>query len=115
MLICNIQIINKGAIFRTLFFSSVGLDPRINRITESRKNKKEKGIWQRRYYDHIIRDEKDFSRHIDYIHYNPMKHYQIKPKDWKYSSFNKFVREGIYEESWCNFGDRNDIENLDLE
>ena len=82
---------------------------------ESHIKRREKGIWQRRYYDHIIRDEKDFNRHLDYIHYNSIKHYNIAPRDWEYSSFGKFVKDGFYEEDWCNFEDRNGIAMLDLE
>ena len=44
-----------------------------------------------------------------------MKHYQIAPKDWAYSSFKKFVQQGFYEENWCNFEDKNGINNMDLE
>ena len=72
-------------------------------------------IWQNRYYDHIIRNEQDLNKHIDYIHYNSMKHYNIAPKNWKYSTFNKFVQMGMYEKEWCNFGDKNKINDLDLE
>ena len=61
--------------------------------------------------DHIIRNDKDFKKHIDYIHYNPYKHYQIVPKDWQYSSFHKFVKSGYYDLNWCDFED----ENVDLE
>ena len=75
----------------------------------------EKGVWQRRYYDHIIRNENDLNRHLDSIHYNSMKHYHISPKDWKYSSFEKFVNLGFYDDDWCNFGDKNLICELDLE
>lgn len=75
----------------------------------------EKGIWQRRYYDHIIRDEQDLYKHLDYIHYNPTKHYNISPKDWKYSSFDKFVKLGLYDSDWCNFKDKNCINQLDYE
>ena len=75
----------------------------------------EKGIWQRRYYDHIIRNEEDLYRHIDYIHYNSMKHYKIVPKDWAFSSFYKFVQKGFYENDWCNFEDKYKINNIDLE
>jgi len=85
------------------------------KLTESEQKRNEKGVWQRRYYDHIIRNEDDFNKHIDYIHYNSMKHYQISPKDWKYSSFNRFVREGFYEENWCNFDDINKINEINLE
>ena len=52
---------------------------------------------------------------LDYIHYNPMKHYQITPKDWKYSSFKAFVKKGFYESDWCNFEDKNNIEDLNFE
>ena len=84
--------------------------------TEEQKNRREKGIWQRKYYDHIIRNENDFYKHLDYIHYNPIKHdYVKKAKDWKYSSFKKFVKMGYYDENWCNFEDKNDIKKLDFE
>lgn len=46
------------------------------------KNKKEKGIWQRRFYEHTIRDENDLNKHIDYIHYNSYKHLGIASKNW---------------------------------
>ena len=84
-------------------------------LTESEQKRGDKGIWQRRYYDHIIRDENDLNRHLDYIHYNSMKHLNIEPKNWKCSSFHKFVKNSYYEEDWCNFNDRNDINNLELE
>ena len=71
--------------------------------------------YKRRYYDHIIRNENDLNRHLDYIHYNSIKHYHISPKDWKYSSFEKFVNLGFYDDDWCNFGDKNLICELDLE
>src|SRR4030043_1166609 len=54
----------------------------------SRAKKGERDIWQRRFWEHLIRDEFDFTRHIEYIHYNPVKHgYAIAPIDWNYSSF----------------------------
>ena len=53
--------------------------------------------------------------HLDYIHYNSMKHLNIAPNNWKYSSFKKFVNNGYYEENWCNFRDKNNINNLELE
>lgn len=78
--------------------------------------KRESNIWQRRYWEHTIIDEKDLNRHIDYIHYNPVKHKLVKaPKDWRSSSFRKFVKEGYYDENWYNAGDKNDIINMELE
>jgi putative transposase len=84
--------------------------------TESQMKRREKGIWQRKYYDHIVRDENDFHKHLDYIHYNPVKHNYVKaPKDWEYSSFKKFVKMGFYEKDWCNFDDKNNVLNMNLE
>ena len=86
-----------------------------NDLSLSAIKRGEKGVWQRRYYDHIIRDEDDLFKHIDYIHYNSWKHYKIAPKDWKFSSFNKYVKDGFYERDWCNFEDKYNINNLDYE
>ena len=83
--------------------------------SDSRKSKGEKSIWQRRYFEHTIINEEDLNKHIDYIHYNPMKHYNIAPKDCQYSSFNKFVEDGYYEKDWCNFENKYDINKLDYE
>lgn len=84
--------------------------------TQSEIKRKEKGVWQRRYYDHVIRDEEDLNRHLDYIHYNPIKHNLVKSaKDWQYSSFFKFVTKGLYELDWCNFEDENKCLSLDIE
>ena len=91
------------------------LMPRNMNQTKSQLDRREKGIWQRKYYDHIIRDEMDFNKHLDYIHYNSIKHLNISPKDWEFSSFKKFVKQGFYQEDWCNFDDKNDVLNMDLE
>jgi len=67
----------------------------------SRNRKREKAVWQRRYWEHVIRDEEDFIRHVDYIHYNPVKHHLVaSPKDWKFSSFHHYVRKGVYDLEW---------------
>ena len=84
-------------------------------ISESMKKRNEKGIWQRRYYDHVIRNENDLCKHIDYIHFNSIRHYNIAPKDWQFSSFRKFVKNKFYENNWCNYGDKNNILEMDLE
>ena len=63
------------------------------------KKKGESGIWQRRFWEHTIRDENDFCSHCDYIHYNPVKHgYAQAPNQWPYSSFRPFVQAGFYED-----------------
>ena len=70
-------------------------------ISESRQKRGEQAIWQRRFWEHLIRDEKDFERHCDYIHYNPVKHgYVTAPRDWPFSTFRRFVKRGVYAEDW---------------
>jgi putative transposase len=67
----------------------------------SRRKRKERGIWQRRAWEHTIRDEHDFERHMDYIHYNPVKHGLVAcPMDWPYSSIHRLVKEGVYPRNW---------------
>jgi len=73
------------------------------RTTKSRQQRGEGTIWQRRFWEHAIRDEADFRRHIDYIHYNPAKHgYVTKPADWPYSTFHRYVHDGIYPPNWAS-------------
>ena len=80
------------------------------------KRKGERKIWQSRYYDHVIRDENDLYRHLDYIHYNPIKHdYVKKVANYPYSSFEKFVKIGYYDKDWCNLEDKNKINELNYE
>lgn len=76
--------------------------PEGERISASRIKKRERGIWQRRYWEHTLRDEKDFERHADYVHFNPVKHGHVsRVADWPYSSFRRFVRLGVYPEDWA--------------
>ncbi len=58
-------------------------------------------VWQRRFWDHVIRDQEDMNRHIDYIHYNPVKHGLVKrPGDWRDSSFREFRGQGYCQADW---------------
>jgi putative transposase len=67
----------------------------------SRLRKKERAVWQRRFWEHQLRDEHDFTRHVEYIHYNPVRHkYVDSPKDWPFSSFHRYVRQGKYARTW---------------
>lgn len=77
----------------------------------------ELALWQRRFWEHTIRDEADFSRHVDYIHFNPVKHeLASRVRDWPHSSFHRYVREGLLSEDWAgdsteevgNFGERSE-------
>ena len=63
--------------------------------------KREKGIWQRRYWEHAIRDDLDFAHHVDYIHFNPVKHRLVtRVRDWPHSSFHRYVSRGELPEDW---------------
>ena len=80
--------------------------PRDESLSARRLAKGERGIWQRRYWEHLIRDERDFERHVDYIHYNPVKHgHAPRAADWPHSSFRRYVRRGVYPPDWAADGD----------
>lgn len=70
-------------------------------VSVSRERHRRHGVWQRRFWEHAIRDEQDLERHLDYIHYNPVKHGLVQRAiDWPWSSFHRFVREGQYPAGW---------------
>jgi putative transposase len=70
-------------------------------VTPSQSRRGNRGIWQRRFIEHLIRDEDDLERHCDYIHYNPVKHgYAERPWNWEASSFRRFVALGQYPRAW---------------
>jgi len=72
------------------------------RRNKSRVAKGERGVWQRRYWEHVIRDDRDYSRHVDYVHYNPVKHgYVERVGDWPHSTFHRYVARGIYPPNWA--------------
>ena len=72
------------------------------RISVSRQKKGEPGIWQRRYWEHLIRDDEDFKRHVNYIHFNPVKHGYVRSAvDWPYSSIHRYVEKGIISNNWA--------------
>ncbi len=71
------------------------------RRRKSRIVKAERGIWQRRYWERLIRDEADLRSHIDYIHFNQVKHgYVLKAVDWPYSTIHRYVKDGILPGDW---------------
>ncbi len=70
-------------------------------ISGSRHRKRERAIWQRRFWEHLIHDERDFYMHIDYIHINPVKHGLVEAAiDWPHSTFRQFVERGHYTADW---------------
>jgi putative transposase len=67
----------------------------------SRAAKGEQAVWQRRFWEHVIRDARDFAAHVDYIHYNPVRHKLVAaPRDWPHSTFADWVARGVYEPDW---------------
>jgi putative transposase len=82
-------------------------------VSRSKHVRRERDIWQRRFWEHQIRDERDFSRHVDYIHINPVKHGHVqRAADWPYSSIHRFIRAGMISPDWAHdpyegtFGER---------
>lgn len=70
-------------------------------VSLSRSLRRESGLWQRRFWEHRIRDEDDYQRHMDYLHFNPVKHGLVdRVVDWPWSSFHRLVKEGVYPADW---------------
>ena len=90
--------------------------PAKERLSPVRDAKGERGIWQRRFWEHTIRDDRDYATHMDYVHYNPVKHGHVaRVSEWPCSSFHRRVEAGIYSEDWGggqpiekDFGERAD-------
>ncbi|WP_312592703.1 REP-associated tyrosine transposase [Stutzerimonas nitrititolerans] len=83
--------------------------PKTEVLTATQRSRGERGIWQRRYWEHLIQDERDYRHHVDYVHLNPLKHGLVeRVADWPYSSFHRAVRVGIYPASWCGGEARRD-------
>ncbi|XZG70736.1 REP-associated tyrosine transposase [Chitinibacteraceae bacterium HSL-7] len=75
--------------------------PKLERRSQVRQQRGERGIWQRRYWEHLIRDAADFAAHMDYLHFNPVKHGLVsRVVDWPYSTFHLLVAAGVYPADW---------------
>ena len=76
--------------------------PKTEYLSSVRKASGERGIWQRHYWEHLIRDDDDYQRHVDYVHVNPVKHgYVERVQDWPYSTFHRYAESGVYPIDWC--------------
>ncbi|HLZ02392.1 MAG TPA: transposase [Bradyrhizobium sp.] len=96
---------SRWSLIKSGFSRGIDAQPR----SDSKIAKREKGIWQRRYWEHVIRDDADLARHVDYIHFNPVKHGHVtRVADWPHSSFHRFVERGWLDMDWG--GDLKDIE-----
>jgi putative transposase len=84
------------------------------RTEERRISDAGQAVWQNRYWEHVLRDETDYRRHVEYIHYNPVKHGYVKtPLDWPHSSFFRYVEAGTYSRDWG--GDVREFEGIGRE
>ena len=87
----------KG-LFSKRYLAGGGTDGLRNK---SRKRTGEAALWQRRFWERLIRDENDLRKHFDYIHFNPVKHgHVVRPADWPWSSLHRYVRKGWYNSDW---------------
>ena len=88
----------KGC-FTRVYLGGMGAE---GTATASRRRQRYRGVWQKRFYEHCIRDSRDNLRHIDYIHANPVKHGLVRlARDWPWSTFHRYVKLGEYPLDWC--------------
>ena len=98
------------------YYFSKNYGVRVETPTYGYVNKGEKGIFQHRYFECTICSQEELNNHINYIHYNPVKHGHVKNvKDWEYSSFHKFVENNLYNSDWGSSTDIKNIKNFDFE
>lgn len=80
--------------------------PKTERRSRVRVARGERGIWQRRFWEHTLRDERDYAAHVDYVHFNPVKHGYVRAvADWPHSTFHRYVAQGTYPADWGGGGD----------
>jgi putative transposase len=90
-------------------YFSIGMKAPIN-------HRREKNIWQKRFWEHCIRDDNDYKKCLDYIYYNPVKHGYVKaPHEWAFSTFKRDVAKGIYERNWARSLVPMEIQNMNYE
>ncbi len=71
-------------------------------LAVARHRNGEPALWQRRYWEHTIRDGEDFERHVDYVHFNPVRHGLVsRVRDWPHSSFHRYVQHGLLPDDWA--------------
>ena len=87
----------KSSVSRFALVSTVSTGTR----NPSRIKHRDASIWQRRFHEHEIRDDRDFERHMDYVHFNPVRHgHAASAAEWPYSTFHRYVRAGVYAADW---------------
>jgi len=95
----DVDFSNRWKIIKTHFSKSL---PKVEERSKVRVKRGERGIWQRRFWEHAIRDDRDYKNHMDYLHFNPVKHgYAERVIDWPYSSFHRLVDDEVYPANWA--------------
>jgi putative transposase len=88
----------RWRLIKTFFAKSI---PKRERLSPVRQARGERGIWQRRFWEHLIRDDQDYATHIEYCYINPVKHgLVVRVRDWPFSSFHRDVRSGVFPMDW---------------
>jgi REP-associated tyrosine transposase len=96
----------RWRLIKTRFAKSL---PNLEWRTEVRWARGERGIWQRRFWEHLIRDDEDYARHVEYCYINPIKHGLVRGvRDWPHSSFHRDVRRGLFPLDWAGEVERMD-------
>lgn len=95
---------SRWRLIKTIFVRGL---PGGERRSQARRRSGERGIWQRRFWEHAIRDDEDFAAHMDYVHFNPVRHgYVRRVGEWPYSTFRACVRRGLYPPAWLGPDER---------
>ncbi len=88
---------------------------RVDWMTASKTKHRESTIWQRRFWEHQIRDDLDLQRYADYIHFNPVKHgYAKSVAEWPYSTFHRYLQQGVYSQDWAGGEDAGELQTGEL-
>ena len=103
-----------GAIKKHFTQSWLALGGTEQSCSPSRIAHRRRGVWQRYYIEHTLRDERDYQRHFDYIHFNPVKHGLVeRPGDWPYSTFQRWMKRGLYDPEWGDIsGESQDFSDI---
>ena len=89
----------RWRLIKTRFAKALPMQERRSAVRQARS---ERGIWQRRFWEHLIRNDTDYARHVEYCYINPVKHGLVRRvQDWPHSSFHRDVRRGLFSLDWA--------------
>ena len=98
---CDAKYTTRWRLIKEAFTRAYAKNYEVPERTEVNRARGEQNVWQRRFWEHMIRDERDFAAHLDYIHLNPVHHGLAQtPRQWPHSTFQKWVERGVYDPVW---------------